>query len=812
MAVPSVRQTRAVLLISFAGTSALNYLFGLLMGWLLAPGDFGLLAFTQTLLLIAGIVLNAGFAAALVVALVTAPLDQRPALVRGALVCNLLLALGLGLLLLLLFALGPLRAGFELPSLALTLALTLPLLACLGIVRATAQGLERFGLLALLQLAETGVRVAAGLALVRAGLGPGGAALGFLLGALTAAGLGAWLLQRHLGVGLFGPLRWPAARAAGELFGALLGFALLLNLDLIALKLLEGADRALIGQYQAAVVLANTPYYLVAALLPVLFAQVARGGSAAASAAPVGRALRLILLLVVPVELALAGAPEIALGLLFPPGYAAGAPALRLLALGNCAVVVVAVLSTALQALGRAHVPARVFGGALLLEVLALQWAVPRWDGWGAAGVFLAAAALVAGLLGGCYLAVLGRRPLRPALGWLARYGATLLAGTAGYALLRTCGLEGPLALGGGVLGYAGGLARRLAEESAERHMLFVGNYGNRNLGDDTILQILSARYAERFPDHRQHVAIRHAGVDLSRICQARPLTPGPAAAWWVLRHVRLVVIGGGGLFGAHMGPVARFIPLFALLCRALGKTVIYESVGIYRNTPPLQRALLFASMLTARSVSVRDATSWRMTAPLRRLRRVLLVNDPALEIAPAAPEAALACLAEAGLRLPVRSAGLVGLSVKRIIRDPARSAELRAALVQMCAWLLARGYTLLFVPFCDDPHKPWEQDVAFAQEIAAELGPHAAVLCLPHLPAPDQAAAIMRLTRLFVGMRFHALVFAHALGLPLLPIAYEDKRTDFILRHGYPLLPVEQLSGALLIDHLARLLGEPIA
>lgn len=299
--------------------------------------------------------------------------------------------------------------------------------------------------------------------------------------------------------------------------------------------------------------------------------------------------------------------------------------------------------------------------------------------------------------------------------------------------------------------------------------------------------------------------------MDLSRLCAARPLALHPAAAWWVLRRVRLVVIGGGGLFGAHMGPVARLIPLFALLCRALGKTVIYESVGIYRNTPPLQQALLFVSMLTARSVSVRDTTSWRMTAPLRRLRRVLLVNDPALEVAPIAPEAALACLARAGLRLPADRAGLIGLSVKRIIRDPARTAELRAALLEMCAWLVARGYTLLFIPFCDDPHKPWEQDVAFAEEIAAALGPDAPVLCLRHLPTPDEAAGIMRLTRLFVGMRFHALVFAHALGLPLLPIAYEDKRTDFILRHGYPLLPIEGLSGARLASHLARLLGEPL-
>jgi len=60
--------------------------------------------------------------------------------------------------------------------------------------------------------------------------------------------------------------------------------------------------------------------------------------------------------------------------------------------------------------------------------------------------------------------------------------------------------------------------------------------------------------------------------------------------------------------------------------------------------------------------------------------------------------------------------------------------------------------------------------------------------------------------------MRFHALVFAHTLGLPLLPIAYEDKRTDFIAQHGYPLVRIEGLTGARLICHLAAMLGESVS
>ncbi len=61
---------RLVMLGSFASLSLIYYGFGLVAGWLLVPGEFGLLAFTQTILLIGGLVLNSGFPWTLTAALV----------------------------------------------------------------------------------------------------------------------------------------------------------------------------------------------------------------------------------------------------------------------------------------------------------------------------------------------------------------------------------------------------------------------------------------------------------------------------------------------------------------------------------------------------------------------------------------------------------------------------------------------------------------------------------------------------------------------------------------------------------------------
>jgi polysaccharide pyruvyl transferase WcaK-like protein len=129
---------------------------------------------------------------------------------------------------------------------------------------------------------------------------------------------------------------------------------------------------------------------------------------------------------------------------------------------------------------------------------------------------------------------------------------------------------------------------------------------------------------------------------------------------------------------------------------------------------------------------------------------------------------------------------------------------------IESLQWLIDQGYVLLFLPFCHDPDKWSEQDVAFAHEIMAQLKYTDGVYCVQGYYTPREVAGMMGLTRLFIGMRYHAQVFAHALHLPLLPIAYEEKRTDFIKQYHYPVIPIAGLSGRTLISHLAAMLAEP--
>lgn len=427
---------RFIMLVTFGGTSLLNYAFGLIMGWLLLPGDFGWLAFAQTMLLIAGLVLQSGFSLALARAIANSGGHRRDALVRGALAANLLLATAMGLTVVTLYVVGPLRQGLETGTVAAMVALSCPFISLAATARGGVQGAERFGMVASLQFTEIAGKVLAGTALVLLGYGVAGAIAGFLIGGIVASVLGMYYLVFKLGVRLRGPLENPTLRVVAPMFGALLGLSLLLNLDLVALKLLS-AERALAGYYQAGIVLANAPYYLVmAALVPVLFVQLARFDRIAATPATVGETLRLIFVLVLPIEILFMLYPHAIIVTLFPSSYAPGASSLRLLAIGNTLLILVGVLSATFQAIGRARVPAVILLVVAFIEPFVLWMIVPTQEALGAASVFIGVSATALLLLGAVYLREIDADVVRQASLWLGRYVVVLGIGvTAGYAV-----------------------------------------------------------------------------------------------------------------------------------------------------------------------------------------------------------------------------------------------------------------------------------------------------------------------------------------------------------------------------------------
>jgi len=262
------------MLASFAGISLFNYAFGIAIGWLLIPADYGLVGFSQTIILICSLILNSGFAWSLTVQIAgTSNVEKQRAIVRGSIVANVALSLILMLAIGGLFQIGILRNGLETWRMTAVVVAAFPFLSLIAVVSGTLRGKDAFGSLAAILLLEVVLKAVSGVLFALAGLGAIGALFGFTVGGLVASAIGLWRIKQILNMSLLGDVYFPSLRVTADMFGALIGMALLLNLDVIALKIFSNENRALAGYYQSAIMLANMPYYMATAIFNVMFQQ-----------------------------------------------------------------------------------------------------------------------------------------------------------------------------------------------------------------------------------------------------------------------------------------------------------------------------------------------------------------------------------------------------------------------------------------------------------------------------------------------------------------------------------------------------------
>lgn len=392
----------AYLIAAYFATAVMNYLFGVTLSWFFSPAEFGVLGVAQSLLLLLALAVGSGFAwsAAYEFASEGATEITRRRF-RTAFAANLILGVLLSLGIWLLYGLGVLDLGPAYTWLVPLIGLTVVSLALRAVSNGVMRGLYRFGPLALNLTAEVVIKSLLGLALVQLGWGVFGVLVGF------AAGAGVTLVHSLLVVRkerLFTGKGWMDVRVIRitlPLFIGLLGTALMLNLDVLGLKLLSppGVGDVRSGYYQAAVILARTPVFLAQALTMVLFSYVAGAKRLSAIGETqevdnVRTALRVWFRFLLPAGLVLIFAPKQALGLFFPLAYQQSALTLQLAAAGCLLLALFSLLIGVFQAQGKRRRPALLAGVGTFAQLVTLWLLVPRLGAVGAALSLVAAGGL----------------------------------------------------------------------------------------------------------------------------------------------------------------------------------------------------------------------------------------------------------------------------------------------------------------------------------------------------------------------------------------------------------------------------------
>lgn len=329
-------------------------------------------------------------------------------------------------------------------------------------------------------------------------------------------------------------------------------------------------------------------------------------------------------------------------------------------------------------------------------------------------------------------------------------------------------------------------LASYLDDLRGHPRVVLIGNYGQGNLGDEAIcsglVQIMSPHsdvtVMSREPDRV---------IELHGVASAATTSLTGVKA---LLRADVVAIGGGGIFGNGMTLLPKLLPLLALVLRALNKRVIFVAIGAYTSAPRWVQAVLRLLASTSSLVTVRDAESQEVLGK----RVSILVDDPAIALAPVGPAEARKALSAAGVDL---SRPLLGISLKPAMDPGIDDTQRLVARAAAESWCRNTGGDVVFFSLSERGNFGLGTsitDLSMAGEIISTsvyasrmhtFGPHV---------RPDLMKGVIGEVRGMVAHRLHAQIFAWSMNIALVGLSYERKADAFLDEVGAKRLDLRNL------------------
>lgn len=363
-----LRSNASWMTISTIAVGGSNFLFALVLVWLLPSRYFAVFAGTQAVLLVAGT--TAGAAIPWVLARQVALSGPRNERAREAVSFSILTTILAGVAGALLTAL--ICSRFAGPSMVLAAAASSFLIFGAATAVGYLQGIERFRLIAAARLLEAAVKIGVGVGTVL--LSPSrsadGAVWGFGVGAVAviALSLPLMLSSMRLRLSSFGsPELWRQAINLGSIQGAV---AVLGSIDAIVAAGLATSMPAAAAGYQVATTVGRIPLFLTTALSMALYPQLVRGGRRATTLISVS--LAMMIALVVPFALFAETVPAELVRAVLPKSYGHVTLYLEFTAITGVAVGVVNLTTTYFQAQGRFKPSLKVQVPGIVLQLVAV--------------------------------------------------------------------------------------------------------------------------------------------------------------------------------------------------------------------------------------------------------------------------------------------------------------------------------------------------------------------------------------------------------------------------------------------------------
>jgi polysaccharide pyruvyl transferase WcaK-like protein len=319
-------------------------------------------------------------------------------------------------------------------------------------------------------------------------------------------------------------------------------------------------------------------------------------------------------------------------------------------------------------------------------------------------------------------------------------------------------------------------------------NIFVVGNYGNKNIGDEVLLKGVIKKNAD-WQKNKFFVPVRDADfVDIYHNDMKGVIHPILISNRFCLIKFfvkcRIVIIGGGGLWGNYMGKLAHFIPLAAILGKIMLKQVYFEAIGLYSSAPNFDKFFANLGILFSNSCTVRDNESFKNLWKINRKKSkivsdlsIYVLRDHSLDwnIIPDVTEQYLIT------NMKQRKKVLIGLSLMRI-RDHNTRKRIIIELSKAFNLLndkYENSFVVIFFPFSNAG--TISPDIKLAEEIIKNLVNKDNFIILTHTNPLSWYKLIRDFINIFIGMRYHSVIFASEANKPVLCLPYENKVTEYL-------------------------------
>jgi polysaccharide pyruvyl transferase WcaK-like protein/O-antigen/teichoic acid export membrane protein len=357
-----------------------------------------------------------------------------------------------------------------------------------------------------------------------------------------------------------------------------------------------------------------------------------------------------------------------------------------------------------------------------------------------------------------------------------------------------------------------------------QQRILMLGNYGNFNIGDETLLRAVindvrknsGENVIFQIPTRNPHFAQIYHKND-SRFIEPLSIR-APSKIMRAFLNCNMIIVGGGGIWSGYTGPLAHLIPIVTIAGKVLGKRIEFRSIGLYSTASRVDRFLVNLALSLADKSSVRDEESFQQLWNANK-KKTVKTDDLAIQYLRGLSQEDASGDKSTLSSIKQNGKLIIGISVKPVNKNETNAkiiSEFSAALTSLHSRYHDRLH-FVFFPFAKTESK-LESDEELTKLIHSRLPSEVAknVTILEHADPLSWFMTIKECVDVFIGMRFHSIIFASEANKPVLCIPYERKIVEFL--RGKPAganlssLPPESLESSMIVrfvdEHMKKMVA----